>query len=365
MNLSWKGKGDKNLEFPEHYWKYLINTFGQFSAGEHYVTKAFQDKEDYLGLTDDYDFCWGPEVEGRPLKDDEFYYTERLWGVYTRTAGEIYLLKANEDMTGWEMEERLTFVPSGSQKARIVFDKNGHYVIVVEIITDNGKPEIWIMEYPYEGSAIRKLFDGNNPCIFKDFYRNIYVFYQLNDNRYQINYRSSTDGYSVDYVIELTKSESVVDPRKIFKFINDQGLGYILAFYLRDDDIRPIKYAIAGPYYFPLEEFSVGGRLQDISWKHDPIIGIGENFNVGGRLQSIYWKPSIRIDIGENFNVGGRLQSIYWEPVTIIGIGENFNVGGRLQSISWEYLGIPRIGIGENFNVDGSLQGISWEYVGP
>ena len=28
MNLSWKGKGDKNLEFPEHYWKYLINTFG-------------------------------------------------------------------------------------------------------------------------------------------------------------------------------------------------------------------------------------------------------------------------------------------------------------------------------------------------
>ena len=30
MNLSWKGKGDKNLEFPEHYWKYLINTLDSF-----------------------------------------------------------------------------------------------------------------------------------------------------------------------------------------------------------------------------------------------------------------------------------------------------------------------------------------------
>lgn len=341
MNLSWKGKGDKNLEFPEHYWKYLINTFEQFSAGEHSVTKAFQDKEAYLGLTDDYDFCWGPEVEGRPLKYDELDYTERLWGVYTKTAGEIYLLKANEDMTGWEREERLTFAPSGSRKARIVFDKNGHYVIVVEIIPANGKPEIWIMEYPYEGSAIRKLLDGNNPGIFKDFYRNIYIFYQLNDNRHQINYRSSTNGYSVDYVIEPTKSERIVDPREIVKVINEQGIGYILAFYWRDDDIRPIKYTIAGPYYFPLEEFSVGGSLQGISWQYvGPIrIGIDENFNVGGSLQDISWQyvGPIKIGIKEDFNVSGGLQDIEWVEINIYeeDIKESFSVGGSLQQILW------------------------------
>lgn len=346
MNLSWKGKGGKNLEFPEHYWKYLINTFGQFSAGEHSVTKAFQDKEAYLGLTDDYDFCWGPEVEGRPLKYYEIDYTERLWGVYTRTAGEIYLLKANEDMTGWEREERLVFAPSGSHKARIVFDKNGHYVIVAEIIPANGKPEIWILEYPYEGSAIRKLFDGNNPGIFKDFDKNIYVFYQPNDNRHQINYRSSTDGYSVDYVIEPTKSERVVEPREIVKVINEKNIGYILAFYWRDDDIRPIKYAIAGPYYIPqyyflFEEFSVGGSLQGISWQYvGPIImGIGENFNVGGSLQDISWQyvGPIEIGIKEDFNVSGVLQDIEWVEINIYeeDIKESFSVGGSLQQILW------------------------------
>src|SRR5690606_32687903 len=211
-----------------------------------------------------------------------------------------------------ERVERLTFAPSGSQKARIVFDKNGHYVIVAEIIPANGKPEIWIFEYPYEGNAIRKLFDGNNPGIFKDFDKNIHVFYQPNDNRHQINYRSSTNGYSVDYVIEPTKSEKIVEPREIVKVINEQNIGYILAFYWRDDDIRPIKYAISGPYYilqyyFQLDEFSVGGSLQGISWQYiGPIImDIGEYFNVGCSLQGIecVFIGPIEIGIKEDFNV--------------------------------------------------------------
>ena len=54
----------KTIQFPIRYWRFVESEFSQFAQGQHSVTKAFQDKEAYLGLTDDYDFCWGPEVEG-------------------------------------------------------------------------------------------------------------------------------------------------------------------------------------------------------------------------------------------------------------------------------------------------------------
>ena len=133
MDLSWNKNNNPKLVFPENFWKHMQNTFGQFSQGEHSATKVYPD---YLGLADDYDFCWGPENEGEPLEGPEF--DKRLWGVYTKTAGEIYLLKANKELNGWEREELLTYAPSGSKKASISFDKNGHYEIVVEITPAGG-----------------------------------------------------------------------------------------------------------------------------------------------------------------------------------------------------------------------------------
>src|SRR5690554_3174284 len=210
MDLSWNGESNKDLNFDPTYWKYIIDTYSQFAQGDHSVTKAY---EHYLGFTDDYDFCWGPENEGDKLEGYE--YNQRLWGVYTRTEGEMYLLKANADLTGWEREELLAYAPSGSKKASISFDKEGHYEIACEITPAGGNPEVWLFSYPYTGDYIRKLFDGKNPIIFQGFNGERHIFYQPAGITTQINYRSSDDNYAIEYLISATQSERDTEAREI------------------------------------------------------------------------------------------------------------------------------------------------------
>jgi len=242
--LSWGEKDNKDLQFPEHYWNYIINHYNQFAEGKHSVTKAF---EHYLSFVDDYDFCWGPHNEGELLSASDYDYTERLWGVYTKTAGEIILLKAYEDFSGWEREEQLVFAPSGSRKANIIFDRNGHYRIIIEIVPAGGNEEIWVMEYPYTDNYIRKLFDGSNPVIVRDMFGVLHIFYQPFDDKTKICYRSSDDDYITEKILLETLSEREVDPLFCVYATQKNGVKNLLFFYYRSDDVQPIKYIMSNP----------------------------------------------------------------------------------------------------------------------
>jgi len=314
MDLSWSNDSNKNIEFPVNYWKYVLNTYNQFAQGEHSVTKAY---EHYLGFTDDYDFCWGPENEGDKLEGPE--YNQRLWGVYTRTEGEIYLLKSNADLTGWEREELLTFAPSGSKKASISFDKEGHYEIACEITPAGGNPEIWVFSYPYEGDSIRKVFDGYNPIIFQGFNGERHIFYQPVGVTTQINYRSSDDDYSVEYVISATQSERDTEARDVIKFIKN-GIGTIRFFYWRDDDIWPLKYIDALPFIF--EEIHPKASIADITWIEivETLKQITEETQIYAGIGTVTWEFHGIITIEqaeeEQTTINASVQDILWEQIT-------------------------------------------------
>ena len=285
--LQWENKLNKNLEFPVHYWNYIEKMFSQFGTGEHIVTKAFEDNNDYLGLTDDYDFCWGPVNEGEGLDTQEYpedwetdpvteikyttqdygynEYSDRLWGVYQASIGKIYLLKANEDLTGWDRNELLTFAPTGSQKATIEFNPGGHYEIAVEItVAGTGVKEIWLMSYPYDGSSIRKICNGSSPTLVLNHNKELVLFYG-DQEQTNIYYRLENESYntehSIDYIFEpertldfinafkIDEKEIVAKPYPEFSPDPIEYSGKLIVFYKRDDDYKPYKYTITDELY--------------------------------------------------------------------------------------------------------------------
>ncbi|MFP4661943.1 MAG: collagen binding domain-containing protein [Halanaerobiales bacterium] len=259
--MEWDSKDNIQTNFPERFWQYIEDTYSQFSQGDHSVTKAFDDVNDYISLTDDYDFCWGPDNEGDVLGENE--YTQRLWGVYTKTAGEIYLLKSNTDINGWEFERRLVFAPSGSRRPNMIFDRNGHYRLVVEITPAGGQAEIWLLEYPYTNSNVRKLFDGSYPIIFRDFIGIVHIFYQSNNNSSQIHYRSSDDDFSTGKMVSEIESDSDVIPLAVFPITNENDTRQFILFYRVNNDI---KYILSSPVALPTE--TMGTSLEiNLAWE--------------------------------------------------------------------------------------------------
>ena len=273
--LDWNPKDNTPLDFINHYWKWIETTFSQWSQGNHQVTKAYNSDNDYLSFTDDYDFCWGPDEEGTELPEGEREYTERLWGVYAKTAGEIYLLKANEQLTGWERHELLTFAPSGSRRPTIEFTPDGHYHIAVEFTPAGTETaEIWLMSYPYEDEYIRKECDGKEPQLFMDHLKQLIVFYG-SQNQLNIHYRFKSESYDTEYTVDdIYTPERQLHLTKAFKIFNvyekiNDSTQYIeeIVFYRRDDDYQPLKW-IKKDIVNPMDSINeIKNTLTNISWE--------------------------------------------------------------------------------------------------
>lgn len=267
MKLPWDSKNNINTAFPIHYSKHFLTEFAQ---GDHSVTKEFSG---YLGLADDYDFCWGPAEEGEPLPPGQAEYTERLWGVYAKTAGEIYLLKSNADLSGWEREELLTYVPSGSRYPSIVFNDAGHYEVAVEFTPAGLEiPEIWLFSHPYSGEMIRKISTGTRPRLFFEHNRDVLVFY-TDQEQLNVNYRLMSETFTVEYsVSSIFIPERKLNLKKIYTVyeqMNDSELSAIIKeiiFYTREDDIRPLKYAMY-KVVSPAEEHKLEMAINSLSWE--------------------------------------------------------------------------------------------------
>jgi len=285
QELNWNNDNEQNLEFPVRYWNYIEKIFSQFGTGEHIVTKAYEADNDYLGFTDDYDFCWGAETEGEGLPTQQYpddweidnnsqieytqkdygftEYTQetgRLWGVYVESVGKIYLLKADEDLTDWDRNELMTFAPSGSQKPSIEFNKNGHYEIAVEIAPAGTETrEIWLLSPPYADEGIRKICDGRTPHLTLNHDKELVLFY-TNQEQTKIFYRLAIEGFNTEHEVEgvfeperqlnLVQSFKVFEKHKVpapYDVFKSESYGYdgkIIVFYKRDDDYKPYKYAL-------------------------------------------------------------------------------------------------------------------------
>ena len=287
QELNWDIDNENNLEFPVHYWDYIEELFSQFSTGEHIATKAFDSENDYLGFTDDYDFCFGPINEGEglieqvypegwetdPITEIEYTtqdygynkYSGRLWGVYAQTVGEIYLLKANEELNDWDKNVLLTFSPTGSQKPTIEFNPDGHYEIAVEItVAGTGVKEIWLMSYPYEGSSIRKICNGSSPTLVLNHVKELILYYG-DQEQTNIYYRRESEGFntehSIDFIFEPERKldfinsfkvfdkEVIAKPYTAFNSTPIEYSGKLIVFYKRDDDYKPYKYTITDELY--------------------------------------------------------------------------------------------------------------------
>ena len=287
QELNWDIDNENNLEFPVHYWDYIEELFSQFSTGEHIVTKAFDSENDYLGFTDDYDFCFGPINEGEGLIEQVYpegwetdsiteieyttqnygynKYSGRLWGVYAQTVGEIYLLKANEELNDWDKNVLLTFSPTGSQKPTIEFNPDGHYEIAVEItVAGTGVKEIWLMSYPYEGSSIRKICNGSSPTLVLNHDKSLILYYG-DQEQTNIYYRRESEGFntehSIDFIFEperkldfinsfkIFDKEVIAKPYTAFNSTPIEYSGKLIVFYKRDDDYKPYKYTITDELY--------------------------------------------------------------------------------------------------------------------
>lgn len=345
--MDWSNDNNPQLNFPAEFWKYIESTYEQFQQGEHSVTKAY---EDYIGFTDDYDFCLGPINEGDTLQASQYEYNQRLWGVYTKTEGEIYLLKSNEDLSAWEREEQLTFSPSGSKNAHICFNREGRYEIAVEILPAGGQDEVWLFSYPYTGDNIRKICNGSNPVLILDYGHSdeIFLFYQIyqTNDTYVICYRTSADDYNTEHIVSDTLSETELIPQKAFHYSNQYGLSSTVLFYTRDEDYRPNKYIAFNNMIIdecPTPQMAV----EDILWV--PInklsIEMDNDTATAGELsiQDILWqKVSVNYiseDIGDDTATAGELSlhDITWHQINKLSqsFNEDVDVGMALQEILW------------------------------
>ena len=354
--LYWNDKDLDNLYFENNYYKWIEKHYEQFLQGEHIVTKAYENGDnDYLGFTDDYDFCWGPVNEGEPLAEYVRDYNDngqliikaqeygpdngRLWGVYTKSEGEIYLLKANEDLTAWERHEQLTFVPSGSRRATIEFKPDGHYELAVEFIAaGNSTYEIWVLSYPYEGDNIRQVADGTEPQLTSDFDNNPLLFYSDNE-QYNLYYREQANNYGTANKINIVfEPERQLHFRYATKGIKPTSMGvgdhgYILVFYKRDDDYKPYKYVMTdildvlnGPLY--IENYELDNvALDNVEWVEIIVTELENNTesyeldNV--TLENINWVDITALISGDggsnvdSYNLGNvELNNINWVDIT-------------------------------------------------
>ena len=354
MKLPWDSKNNINTAFPIHYSKHFLT---QFSQGNHSVTKAFSG---YLGLTDDYDFCWGPAEEGEALPPVQAEYTERLWGVYAKTAGEIYLLKSNADLSGWEREELLTYVPSGSQKPSIVFNTEGRYEVAVEFIPAGSEiEEVWLFSYPYEGAAIRKISDGTEPVLFMDHNQEVVIFYTTNDH-FQIKYRLMSENFATERGVDIIyQPERTLHLKEAFKFykpfnpaldVARKYFGYVLLFYSRDDDIYPLKYALTDVQKtYPViqeqkptpEKTGLNVALSGINWLNivagqlTPL----ENTDLSIALSGLSWQEILTIMLTpqETTDLDVTLSGINWMEISFINrlYSENTLISIGLDAILW------------------------------
>ena len=344
--------------FPHLNYMAKEKDYEDFIQGEHIVTNAYDDGDnDYLGFTDDYDFCWGAETEGEPLEEISRYTDEegreiisaneynkdngRLWGVYTKSAGEIYLLKANEDLTAWERHEQLTFVPSGSRRATIEFRPDGHYEIAVEFIPAGSETyEVWVLSYPYEGDSIRQVADGTEPQLTSDFNNNPVLFYTDNE-QYNLYYREYTLDYGTENLIDIVyQAERQLHFKHATKATEPTGMGvgdygYLMAFHKRDDDYQPYKYVIT----------------DKLTMLNAPVFS--ESYNLDSIETDVFWQPIGLLYIGGNadssqeppkevYELGSLDISIAWVDISALSYGEtsppteNYELGSiTMNNITW------------------------------
>ncbi len=327
--LNWKDTDDSiPLEYPPHIWRYVENAFEQFVAGDHSMTKAYQD---YLSLTDDYDYCWGPINEGEPGE-------ERLWGTYVRNSGEVYLLQANADCTGWEKDEFLIFAPSGSRRAAICFNSSGKYEIGLEVIPPQSDPEIWLMSPPYYDNATRKICSGVSPKVIC-YQEEVLLFYQPVADRRKIVFRKSSENYSIEHSVDLIFSANSVELLKVIQHSTEDRDSLAL-FYYQNGDIEPVKYITSSPVL--KERCSPDIELAGIQWM-EIIITTKEmidNIQPDMGIVVVEWEllsMNYEKNIDENIEFCAELNAINWQVCNTLSseFDENTEISAGVQNILW------------------------------
>lgn len=314
-NLVWAPNKNRSLEFTPDFWSKTEKFYHQFAKGDHYVTKAYEGESDYLGLADDYDFAWGPEKLGTPLPEqtfpgdwdksitrDVFYsaegygfnkYDDTLWGVYAKTAGEIFLLQPDENFCELLRHEQMVFAPSGSIHPAITFTARGYYALAVEIVPalqdypgkddyTNYEPEIWLLSHPFRGNDIRKIAHGRRPRLCRGHDKKIVVFY-MDKYGERIFYRLEAENFEIEHKVgliylperkmEMTNVALFSEPKRsdyheeIEGYLNEYS-GRLIIFYDREDDWQPHRYALSGEAFnyplsiLPLETISLEPGLK-------------------------------------------------------------------------------------------------------
>jgi len=368
-NLQWSQNRYKELGFLPNYWNFTEHLFEQFKEGDHLATNAYNLLGDFIGMAEDYHFVWGPEEEGQPLHEEDYgggaEYTDRLWGVYKATDGEIYLVKANEDLTAWERHEQLTFAPTGSQYPTIAFREDGRYEIAVEFTpAGQEEEEVWIMEYPYEtgGTDIRRVSLGRRPYIFAGFNGDVLLFYTDLAGEV-IHYRSIDDDYNTEYTIDdVYIPERELSFRHTYKGFKphesgnpntEEYYGHYVLFYERADDWQPLKYiytdviatfppVVEGPVedYYSVSQVNLSG----ISWTEirEFVANGTENYDVDNvSLDNILFQiiSDLNTNQVENYEVDNiNLDNIVFQVISdkVAEGQENYNVNDvSLINILW------------------------------
>ena len=170
-------------------------------------------------LQRDVSVAMGPETLGTPGD------LSRIWVAFTdQETGEIYLARSDKDWNQWEEYLWIIYAPSGSYQPSLTFDQDGWHRMAVTLVPAGEQiPEVWIIQPPYSGDGIRRIGFGQSSRLGRDFYGEVFLFYQ-NLDKGQISYRKSSDNFNIDYPFNSSEDWEL-QPRG-FRTVTEQILPY-------------------------------------------------------------------------------------------------------------------------------------------
>ncbi len=205
-----------------HPWNYIETTQPDFSTGELDLMRAIS--QGALAPFAETHSTYGPTTLGEPGLD-----YSRIWTIYTDEQQRIMLTQYDINTQTWQPPVQIVYAPSGSMNPTIGFNSNGDYVTSVELVpAGTDQHEIWIIEPPYEGAAIRNVASGKFPALVLDadpenyryeqfeersgwmvsetFHKNtdLVLFYQSQDGM-TLYYRRADEGYDVEHEVGMTE----------------------------------------------------------------------------------------------------------------------------------------------------------------
>lgn len=374
---SWREMLLKGLKFPKEWgvWLYRETTKEDFAKGDLVALEAIN-AEGALSIPQEFGIAFGPSELGgeRPY--------DRIWIAHQLNLGEIHLAGSDEEWQDWEFYEQIVYVPSGAGMPTLEFDDDGHFVLGIQLSPayagEGNNWEIWLIEHPYTNDKIRKITNGRNPYIVKDYpekfppnpfwttdfdtgervlidpvFEDLLLFYQSQDLK-TIYYRRSSEDYEVEREVKQQEAEMYLravykhlvpigpegaehrdDSGHIAVFFYDGALRYIDSEQLvrlnqqqieKKESCSPLKGELVG-----IEWLEVG--IPELDFK-DNIPGIK------GELVGIEWfeLPPIDYETKETVaGIKGELAGIEW--VEIIEeewtLEEKTSMKGELVSILW------------------------------